>query len=433
MKKTPVLCLFLCAALFLYAEDKPLRFIELGVEADAAFANSFISVRDIFNKERTFVLDLNKLAEHDLGLMVTAKATVFFNLALNAGLGFGLFTSIKADTVGTLPRTVLSLIAHGNADNQYMYSDTMRLTANVFADMGVRVYKKFGKLKLTALPALFIPLVYMPEPSVVYSVDTRNGLNVNVNASADLYSPVPLESLMNGGGFDINQSLNELLVSHGFDLSFNAEFELSSKLYLGASIINFPLKPALLNYRTRYDLAFSLENEQLLESIMDDTFMKNINDAISDILVEPQYYDNAGYKAIRPIRFDFYTISRPLRRNLVLFKTNIGFSVVNAALFNVRSALTRQFKQPEVRYYFNIGSGVSVHLGRFATLGAQIAYQEQMWHHQFSLGLNLHFIAIDLALSLQSLAPATKEGFLDSIKLNQAKGIGLTFGFRLGI
>ncbi|MDR2808598.1 MAG: hypothetical protein LBB43_06275, partial [Spirochaetaceae bacterium] len=172
MKKIRVLYVFLCCAVFLYAQDKPLRFIELGFDVDAAFANSFVSVGDIFNKERTFALDLNELAEQDLGLGVNAKAAVVFNVNVNSGLGFGIFASVKADTLGMIPHDLLSLLAEGNANNSYLYSDTMRLNANIFADLGLRVYKRFDKLKLTVLPALFLPLAYIPEPSLLYTIDT---------------------------------------------------------------------------------------------------------------------------------------------------------------------------------------------------------------------------------------------------------------------
>ena len=433
MKKIYIIYLCFCTVL-LYAQDKPLRFIELGIDVDTAFANSFIHVNDVFNKERTLALDLNKLAQNDISFTAQAKAGFFFNVNINSGFSVGLNAQVKVDSLGTLPRTLLSLLAVGNVDNPYIYSDTMKLNANVFADLGLSVYKRFKKLKITVQPALFVPLIYMPEPSVLYSIDTKDGIKADVKARADLYTPIPIESLIDGGTLDLSGSLDALLESYGVDISFNAEYELNPYLYLGASIVNLPLRPATLNHRTRYDISFNLENYNLLDSLIDNTLIDQIDDAISNISVEPKYNSDAFYQMIRPMRLDFYTISRPFRNNLwgLAIKVNMGFSVFSSYSSETQSVLTRRLERPQSYYYFNLGLGAYIHLWKILTVSAEMSHQEQVWKHRVGIALNLHFFEIDLALSLQSIAPATKEGFLESIKVSQAKGMGLTIGVRLG-
>jgi hypothetical protein len=434
MNKTYMLCVVIFGTAVLYAHDKPLRFFELGLDVNAAVANSFLGISDVFNEDHKVALDLNQLARNDLSVNAGASADLFLNINLSSTLSFGIFAGLDVRTVGTIPQNLLSLLSDGNAEHAYLYNDSMDINANVFALAGARFSTYLGsRLKMSIAPAFFVPLVYMPKPSIRYTVDTTTGLGLHAQADAHIYSALSLQPFIDGGfAFDINKILEVLGTSSGIDLAWNVELELTPRFYLGASIINLPLKPALLNHSMRFNATIDLETDNLLDDLLGGTLTGKIEDALQDISINPYYDDIAIYKIARPLQFDLYGITHPFGATFLTLKINIGMTFFDIYKPGSLFSPTGQLDLSSEDHSFNVGVEMRFQLWRLLWVGARFANEEHVWKHSIELALNLHLIEIDAGIHLETVGEPTQESFLNSIKVGNAHGLGLTLGFRFG-
>jgi hypothetical protein len=385
--------------------EGPRRFFEFGIDAGAGLANNFIGVGDILKQH--IVLDLNKLGDKvrdDTGVSLDfdMALTPFF-LNMNAGdhWGFGISTNVEGGIHVNLPKSLFTLISEGNLKN---HSNGGDITAwgSVFADTRVDIHariSKLNKLKISIIPAMYVPLVYIPKSSIHYQLDADDDLSVSTSGEINVYSAFSLE--------DIGVDATSILNAKGFDISLEAEYPIFPILDVGATVTHIPLVAAVLNNRMNIVLPeFNINSSEILDT-------GTIN---TDFDLKREYESDVSYSVRRPLRFDFYAFYKPLKSNMLVLKPNIGFTLLTPAekpYFNwgidARLNLLHFYKSFDNAYLF------SVHLGT--------GLEETLWKHRLGFALNLRAFELDVEAGLRS------QEFADSFKLH---GLNIAVGLRFG-
>ncbi|MDR1238710.1 MAG: hypothetical protein LBK27_01220 [Treponema sp.] len=411
MKKTLVCCLLLSALASLWAE-KPRRYVEFGVDADVGVANNYLGLFDVFNRERTIVIDFLRLAESGLQIGATAEAEAFLNINFSEKFGLGFFGGVEVAQYEDVSKELFKLLTATDAGSQNIES-VMSAGASAFVNAGLRTSFKFGKLSLGFSPAAYVPLMYIPPPQVSAHVDTGSGVKAEANVDATVYMGLPpdtLFSLLSDNGFHLSSGdIWNTLEGWGLDTSFDAEYACNPRWDLGASVAHIPLYPARLRYgaQIRYNYPLDFDVDELLEDLLNGRFDLSLPE-----LTDPVFYDNLAFRVFRPLRFDFYAAWKPFSTKLIVLKPDIGFS-----------ALTVHGYEAD-KMCFNAGLEAQLNLKRIFSLSLATGYREKIWRHGLGLMLNLRVLQIDLAVALQS------PDFVGSFKIQGAQAaVGLRFGY----
>jgi hypothetical protein len=400
MKKLILICAFFLFITSLWAEIEP-RVFEVGVDADAGFANNFLAMKDIFTPGKAVEVNIDDLAEKYFSLNASAGARAFVNVDFKK-FQLGLSTGVEMASYGNISEDVTKLLANGNVNNRYVNGEAV-LGGSLFYDLTIGATLVLDKWKFGLAPAGYIPLLYVPKPSISMVLDTRDtsdAIFADVDVDMDVYSAFSLET----GSVEIS----EILGSAGFDLSLSAEYALFPLLDLGATVEHIPLIPATLSNRMHLSINYDFEVENLLDQIMDGDVSAllddNLNESSSD------YFDNDTFTAFRPLRANIYAYFKPFESEFITLKPNLGFS-----------ALTVYGSD---QFCFNAGVEAKLNLINLFVLSLDTGYVERLWRHKFKMAFNLHVIELNLGLGFQS------QDFQDSFLI---KGMAASLGLRLGI
>ncbi|MDR3334750.1 MAG: hypothetical protein LBT13_07685 [Treponema sp.] len=383
--------------------EKPFRYVEFGLDGNVGLASNYIGLWDVFNEDRVVKLDLDALPTGDFAVNGEAGAQVFFNINFGEKFGLGFFAGVNTLFYQSLSHTLLKFLAQGNGDMR-QYTSDIALGGSVFADAGIQMSLKIGKLHAGFSPAMYVPLLYLPKPLIRYQFDSiRDSMYLDINADVNAYSPISIEQVMEGNLAISTETIMELLDARGFDFSLNAEYALVPMLDVGGVVTNIPLIPAVLTHQTHIDFHYRYDPaEGIYDSLLNNSF------EFDDVeFNDPVYSDNASFRVFRPLRFDCYVLFKPLVTNRVIIKPNIGFSVLT--IYDEAC--------------FNMGLEAQLRFGRILFFRIGTLYQEKIWRNQFNLGLNLRLIELDLGLNLQS---QDLKGLFD------IKGAGVSIGIRIG-
>ncbi|MDR1277765.1 MAG: hypothetical protein LBK02_03355, partial [Treponema sp.] len=403
----------LCLGFQLYG-DIPPRYVELGLDLDMGAANNYIGLMDVFTPDRKITIDLDLLPVNSgFSLNVNAEAKPFFLNIQTRGkheVGFGLYVGVEAAVYSNLPGDVMSLLSKGNTGLS-SFSGDIAAGASVFADVGLEAHARFGKLKIGLSPALYIPVVYAPKPSIRFMVDTGETIKGEAAIDASVYTPVSLEDLLEdspgSSGFTLDPWA--LLEARGFDFSLSAEYEVLPVLDAGGLVKHIPLMPAVLSHRMNAYTAYSFnqgDDSKGILDMLDDDF--DFDDMFTAEELEMSYSDDASLRVFRPMTFDFYVRYKPLSSNAVVLKPNIGFSV-----------LTIYEKAG-----FNFGLECELNWKNFVSLAVRTGYWERLWQHRVAIMLfNLRAFEVNVGVGLQS------QDFVSSFKIS---GANVAVGIRLG-
>lgn len=390
MKKYMPLCLVLSSILsfHLYAE-KPHRFVELGLDAGVGLANNLTGIRDIMKKH--IFLDLNTLSDSikDGGISINTDvdAGVFFNVNIG-GWGVGISGGVEGGINGNIPKEIFTLITEGNL-HQHTFEGDLTVFGSIFADTAVDVHGQFGKLRVGVVPALYIPLIYIPKSTITYNLDSEEKLYASVESDIQVYSPF---SLKDPDPFAATQGL-------GCDISLQGEYALLPFLDLGGTLSHIPLSGAVLNHQMRlYSKKFAIDGSELLQ---------NQTLEIPEFELE-QEYTTGSHRVFRPLRFDVYALYRPLLVDFFAIRPNIGFTHVLAG---------------GIPPYFNAGVEFRLNVLRILFFHLGTGYEEAIWRHRLGFALNLRIIELDLEGGLRSQ---------DLDKSFNLQGASVKVGLRLG-
>jgi hypothetical protein len=404
MRKLSTLLLLFGAALSLWAQDTPRRFVELGFDAGGSFANSYLTTGDIF-RER-IVLDLSELARktgNGLEVFLGSQGEAFVNVNLGARWSFGFFAGVDAMGQFTIPRSMVELLAEGNDPNR-TYSDKLGLGAAVFFETGFRVSAKIRRITFTVRPAYFLPLAYLSEPRVSYAFALSDDGSISVagNYNFDLHTPFPLDGI--GGLGDLatlpgSVNLADMLGGGGVDLALRAEYPVYHNLSIGGSLGHIPLVPAELAHT--YSLRGGFE------------FNKTIEDIISNDFELPDLTPTASYgedhKAVfRPFKIGVDATYRPFAVRLITLRPEL------ALVFN------SIYDTPA---YLDLGISGEVNLADFVALTVGTRFEDLVWKERVGLSLNFRIVEIRAGITTQS------QRFLKSF---QGAGLAVDLGVRMG-
>ena len=401
MKRYIPLSVFLVgAALAAYAE-KPHRFVEIGVDAQAGAGNNLIGLTDMLKKHVVFDAgDMKKdFMDEGLKLNTDILADVFLNVNIGEAWGFGLSVGVSGGLYGNMPKSMLTFIAEGNVNNPSPSGD-ITAYGGIFADASFNLHTKIKRLKIGLTPSMFVPVVYIPKSSIHYKLEDQDSLLFATTGEINVYSPISLENLEH---IEINDELIINLLNHtrGFDLSLNAEFALFPHfLDLGLDMSRIPLVPATLEHQMNVTADFVIDGGDLITG---NSLEVDLEDKIN-----MTYTAGHSYSVSRPLRFDFYANIMPFKTERLTLRPNIGFTLLT----------------PNKDPYFNAGLDARLNFGRIFYFHLGTGYDEAVWKHRAGFAFN--FRVLELILEAGLRAP----DFINSFKLKGFNaGVGVRFGF----
>ncbi|MDR1073620.1 MAG: hypothetical protein LBL45_08090, partial [Treponema sp.] len=202
------------------------RYFEFGVNnAGAGFANNFLSVGDIFRKQIAVNRELFGKIKTD-GFIVDADVDAGTFVNVNAqNWGFDITASVAGDVSFEAPQSFFTLLSEGNKD-LHSSNGTFSVYGAVYAEAAVDIHARFLKskqLKISVIPSMFVPLMYIPKNSFSYDlIMEQDRVSFSVDGSLDVYAPFSLDALMNDQDSIEYMSIFD---AKGFDLSLNAEYD----------------------------------------------------------------------------------------------------------------------------------------------------------------------------------------------------------------
>ncbi|AEF86960.1 hypothetical protein TREPR_0037 [Treponema primitia ZAS-2] len=370
--------------------NEPLRGVEFGYDFTGGFGNSLIGTGDIFKKN--IVINLNTWSDQIQDRGVDFGFDFDFHTFINVNIGkgaWGLGEFINSDSRFdiNLPKDLFELLSKGNWDN-HNQSGNFSVSGATFAEAGLKWYGTFldKKLRVGVAPAWYLPLVYIPKSSLSYVLQADPSLRVAVSGDMAVYMPFSLDPF-------------ELKDLGGADISLSGEYALFPIIDVGTTISHIPFVPATLS--NGQTLTFS--NDIIPETT---NLLSDFPD-IGDIDPDTSSFTDANKIVLRPLRVDFYVLYRPLRRDLLTIKPNIGFTAIN----------------PSEETYFNGAIELQLNLARIFFVHLNTGIEEGYWRHKLGFALNLHAFELDLEGVLKSQ---------DYLKSYQASGLGVTLGMKVG-
>jgi hypothetical protein len=410
MKKLAALLLF-SFALSLWAQDKPHRLVEVGIDAAGSFANSYVRTGDIFKEK--IVLDMPQISgdlKNGLEVFFDARWEAFLNLNLGSFWGFGFFAGMDARGQFKIPQSMFKLLAEGNQDDK-TYSDDLPLGGAVFFETGFWASAKIRRIKFTVRPAYFLPLAYLSNPKVNYAfaINDNGSVTVAGNYKVDVYSPLPRDEfvILNdiaGGVGDtgaLSGAINiaTMLEKGGMDLILRAEYPALHNLVVGGSLSHIPLIPAQLT--DKYSLNGSFEMEKTLEDVLNNDF------ALPDLEQSATY--GADHKTVfRPFKIGADAIYRPFAIRLVTLRPQA------ALVFNGIY---------ETPVYLDFGITGELNLVDLLIIDVGTRLEDLVWKERVGLTLNFKVIEFSVGVTTQS------QQFIRSF---QGAGFAVDLGVRVG-
>ena len=378
--------------------EKPKRFFEVGVDVNTGVANNALGFNELFRKE--IVLDIpairDKVGENGMNMALSPSlANVFLNINIGEFLGLGVFAKMEGDISLTLGADLLDFLAEGNI-NEHNIKDgeAVSVAGGIFLETGLRGFLHLDRWTFTASPAVFQPVVYIPNSTLEYNLETTDSFKLGVDGEINVYTPF---SLKDG---DVS-NVNSLLKAPGFDLTLGAEFGLFEWLYVGGTVNHIPIVSSTLSHQMTIkgegdDLSISVNNPLSNPEIKTNTE------------VTQTYSTDASEKVLRPLTFDVYAKWQLFDMSLLKFalKPNLGFTAITAS-GNPNFNWGVQADASLLFLSFQLGTGLN----------------QGVWKHRAGLGINLRILEILAEASLQST------NFLSSFS---ASGLGVGVGFRFG-
>ncbi|MDR0550845.1 MAG: hypothetical protein LBG72_02370 [Spirochaetaceae bacterium] len=254
-----------------------------------------------------------------------------------AGLSIG---NVSARLDMNLSEDLFEFLAEGIAEGNHKYG--LAISGAVFAEFlsfnynHKGFYGKVPKLFFSATGTWFAPLIYIPRSDINVVLNSTDQVDMYLNGTAEMYSFIN----PNGGAMDLG----------GFDVSLQVEYALFAIMDVGISALHIPLIPAVLHSGKE----LKWDNIRLMEIPNLTDIQGGIEFDTSKIMDSQDFssgFDKTEYVVLRPMRWDFYALFRPLRRDILTLRPNIGFTVITPS------------KDP----YFNIGLEVQFNAGKMFT------------------------------------------------------------------
>jgi hypothetical protein len=383
--------------------------------AHAMLSTNFLTLKELFKKN--IIIDINKIEDRvpkrgfgGINTSVDISGVEFNFNHPKKDWGFGLTPAgIKGGIDIRLPRSFLGLLADGNQGKNGDVSGRFLLSGAVFYEFGVNTHFNVQvarkPMRLNLNPAFYVPMLYIPKSSIDFHLQTNTQITGSVNGEFSVYTPVNYNRM---DTFDVGQMLS----SGGVDISVSAEYPLFTRLDVGASISHIPFFPAELGYGMKGTVNKSGAMGNIGDLLDQHGGMSEILPSIDDMYELSAYGPLDSLRIFRPVRFDFYTLYRPLKSDLLVIRPNIGVTLPT------KSSIP----------YFNGALEAQLHVGKFMpgyffNLSLSTGREEGFWRHRLGMQLNLRAFELDLGVGLRS------QSYLASYR---ASGLELMIGLKFG-
>jgi len=385
-----IICLIILP-LRAFAADAPFRIedrgFEIGLNADAHAANSFLSIDQLLRE--TVVIDLDELAKgFDMNLGINA-APLYFSIDSKKGWGFGLSTNVEAAGILGISGNLLSF---KEADN-----DKSGVSGAIFASAGIDVFFHAGLFKVKIRPSVYYAIAYM-KPDITYNYNIDNGTGLSLSYDMRIYTAFPLD----GDNYS-------LTAAPGFDFSFGLEYPLSKAMGfdgmplldfdVGLDMINIPIVSSRLNNYVQ--TKNKIGSDGSLGEGLDGMFLDF--DPLSDL-----YFGEGSVNVARPFRAAVWANWRLLGNNLLTLTPSIGFSI------------NELYLEP---FSIEYGLKARLDLANLFIVTAGVSYEDRMWVNSVDLALNFRAIELDVGVDIRS------QEFLKSW---DGRGVGVKVGLKFG-
>jgi hypothetical protein len=398
MKKILIIIFLILVPFCVFAKGTTERTFEIGLlNIDFNFANSFLSIKDVFHE--VIIIDLDKLSDGfkiNFGLNIVP---LYVNFNSKKGWGFGLSSGVSAFGVVNLSGNMLT-ISEAIKDNSDVGGAAFSsLTLNSFYDV--------KKLKIKLNPSLYTALVYVAPPrnmtsSVVYTLDYSDGTVMNIDYASRVYV-----------GFSTENNFS-ITSNPGLDFTIGMEYPLAKEIGLtnilpildfdvALDIINIPFIPSTLT-----------DYIQVKGRVGKDTPIKLINKDDDD---DSELFSSDGvFKETRVVQ-----VKRPFRM-LARADWRPLFGVKFLTITPVIGFCYSEFYyQP---FSFEGGLNASLNLGSIFKLRAGLNYIDRMFVNNLGVVFNSKIFEVDVGLDLRSQ---------EISQLWSGAGFGLSFGLKFGL
>ena len=378
-----------------------------GVTVDATAANNVVSIPDFFKPE--LVIDFNTLSKEIIKSGIHANVLFgfdwFFQFTVREEHTIKLSTTINADGWTNVSKSLVDLIAKGNAANARGETIKGALNAklNAFVDTGIMYQLKKPVYSFSARLAYFVPLAYMENPQAAVSLSPKKsggeiiGLTMKAEGTANIYGYLP--AMAAGRTF----SPAEFFKKGGLDLSLMGSYRPTEWVTVTGGVHYLPLMTVQM--RTGMQSRFKYEGtvDNLLNAIGD----KNKKIFDQDMKAD-KLSDNLPQKNImRPCKIQIGADFRPLQNDYLILSPSLAFPVINAKPYYVDGGLKIESRFAKV-------------LGVYLDTGCI----ERMWRHELCFFIDSRVFTLNLAASLAS------QDFRRTF--TTLSGFGIKFGASIG-
>ena len=396
---------------------KPHRIFEIGVDAQAAAANSYFNLNNIFQKD--IVIDLTKITNDmprsGFSVGFYDKEQVFINLNISSRFRFSVFTDVEASGRFSISKDLFELLSSGLNVGSTKTVDVIGY-ADMFADIGASFQTIVNNYGIRITPTYFIPLLYVPKTKATGTLVTnKEGLiKATAEANVDIYTAIDMQGFVEDGSnlFD-DFDYKKILSNGGFDLSLDIDRNWFHNFNAGI-YTRIPIIAGTLNYKmsTRMWASFYTEN------LLDDILTSDIPSPESGYGYEDETtgdkkkfkYSEDTYKAYRPLKLGLSASYAPFG-NWLKIQPAFGLAIRNPYSgdmivypeysLDVRLALLKRV------FNFNLGT----------------AYQNQIFQQRFGFSLNLR--AIEILAQVSMCGTSFRASF-------ERDGYGAMLGYRIG-
>ncbi|WP_407428984.1 hypothetical protein [Treponema sp.] len=384
--------------------SKPHRYVELGLDAQVAAANSYWAAGDVLKKD--LVIDLQKIAKEmpDDGFSIGFYNREQAFLNVNAGSHFRLSFSGGIESTGNfnISKDLFELLASGLSVDSTKTVDVTGY-ADVFADMNFSFQTLVNDYAVKIMPTYYVPLVYVPKTTATASISTTSGGAVHGEASAnvEIYTAANMHDFVEDNNTNFN--ISEIMSNGGFDLTLEVERNVLGGLNIGG-YGRIPIVPGKLNYKMSTRVYASFDETNVL-GYLDESESHTTDHGHDDFT-----YSEATYKAYRPLKLGLSANWTPLGQWLKISPA-VGFAM--------RDPYSSENRLTYFEYMLNIRLGI----WKILFFDLNSSYQNQIFQQQAGVTFNFRVIEIIAKASLAST------NFVNSFDLS---GAGAFVGFRIG-
>lgn len=356
------------------------RFFEVKVGTDIDFSNNLFAMNDFMKKD--LVIDLRKIADDCPQNGFNIRADMEPSLALNVNIldvHVGVSSGMQLYESMEVGKDLFDFLGYGNSIGQTM-NFSFKNDTDIFTFTQVDVGFKLGKLRISAQPAIFMPILSIRGAGGSLKVlnDEDGNLNVGMNMNMDVYSITEMKKQDSGNGvtFDADKIQSTLLSGYGFDIGGGVSFDITKSFTVGATA-HIPLIPGHLNYKSTiqggFDYCIPLQDYENAEKTERETTVTNSKERLS--------------------------VHRPLKLDIYADKNMLG------TLFNARAGagfgIRRPFSEAAV-FYPEYYLGFTVNLIDILKVRVSTEYTDQLFKHELGTTLNVRIVQFDIGVSSQS-------------------------------